>query len=606
MNTLSSVVFPEEDDKDIHPLYFAIDDGAAQVSGRHTLTLTAGSRVSLGTYFNAFPAAYWRKWCGIDKVQVSVEVQGQGDVEVWRSSADGRCERVSRLSSGKLRTVVVPLGDIEDGGWLWLEAYARSAMHIAHARWGVEEAPVRRPAATLGITTFNKPEYCVATLTAIAADPGARSVLRQIIVVDQGTNLVTEHADFGKAAGDLGGTLAVVRQPNVGGSGGYARAMLAAQADTASEFVLLMDDDVEVEPESIRRAVMFGAYCTVPTIVGGHMLDLLNRSRLYAWAEVVDERPFMWRPVDQDRMPVDLAQQDLREEPSFHRRIDADYNGWWMCLVPTSALGDLGLALPAFIKWDDAEYSLRAAQRGVATVSLPGVALWHVAWTGKDDQVDWQAYFHARNRILTALLHSTARRGGSLLKHSRRVDLKHVMAMQYYPVALRHAALRAILSGPDHLHPDLREALPAARALAAEYPETKGHTAAIHAPRPTNLPTDESDRPAGVGLVVFMIRAITLQWLHRPRDREENAAEVRLSAGQARWWRLWRYDSAVVESAATGEPHLFVRNRNLARRLLRDSIRLHRELRRRWPELARRYRDADLVSPERWRDTLGA
>ena len=606
MNTLWNVVFPGEDDEDIHPLYFTVDGGSAEVSGRQALTLTSGSRVSLGTYFNAFPAAYWQKWCGIDEVRISVEVQGEGEVEVWRSSADGRREQVGRMSSGPSRTVSVPLGDIEDGGGLWLEAHARSAMHISQAHWGVEASPVRRPAATLGITTFNKPEYCVATLSAIAADPGSRSVLRQIFVVDQGTDLVTEHVGFGEAARDLGGSLTVVRQPNVGGSGGYARAMLAAQADTASEFVLLMDDDVKVEPESIRRAVVFGAYCTAPTIVGGHMLDLLDRSRLYAWAEVVDERPFMWRPVDQDRMPVDLAQQDLREEPFLHKRVDADYNGWWMCLIPTSALDAVGLPLPAFIKWDDAEYSLRAAQRGVATVSLPGVALWHVAWTGKDDQVDWQAYFHARNRILTALLHSTARRGGSLLKHSRRADLKHVMAMQYYPVALRHAALRAILSGPDHLHPDLREGLPAARALAAEFPETHGCTAVIRAPHSTDLPADESDRPAGVGLVMFMLRATILQWLHRPRERGENAAEVRMSAGQARWWRLWRYDSAVVDSAASGEPHLFVRNRNLSRRLLRDSVRLHRALRRRWPELARRYRDADLVSPERWRDTLGA
>jgi galactofuranosylgalactofuranosylrhamnosyl-N-acetylglucosaminyl-diphospho-decaprenol beta-1,5/1,6-galactofuranosyltransferase len=31
------------------------------------------------------------------------------------------------------------------------------------------------------------------------------------------------------------------------------------------------------------------------------------------------------------------------------------------------------------------------------------MAVWHVPWTDKDDTTDWQAYYHARNRILMAL-----------------------------------------------------------------------------------------------------------------------------------------------------------------------------------------------------------
>ena len=99
---------------------------------------------------------------------------------------------------------------------------------------------------------------------------------------------------------------------------------------------------------------------------------------------------------------------------------------------------------------------------------MPGVALWHVSWVNKDDSIDWQAYFHARNRIVAGLLHSNAPRGGRLLRHSRRVDLKHLMMMQYYPAALRAMALRDVLSGPEHMRRNLATAMPEARALAAE------------------------------------------------------------------------------------------------------------------------------------------
>ena len=79
--------------------------------------------------------------------------------------------------------------------------------------------------------------------------------------------------------------------------------------------------------------------------------------------------------------------------------MDVDYNAWWMCLIPRSVAEDLGLPLPLFIKWDDAEYGLRARSRGYRTATVPGIAIWHMSFLEKDDTSDWQAYFHYRNRL---------------------------------------------------------------------------------------------------------------------------------------------------------------------------------------------------------------
>ena len=57
-------------------------------------------------------------------------------------------------------------------------------------------------------------------------------------------------------------------------------------------------------------------------------------------------------------------------------------------------------------------------------------------------------------------------RGGTLIRHSRRVDLKHLMMMQYYPVELRNRALRDVLSGPGHMRRNLATAMPEARVIA--------------------------------------------------------------------------------------------------------------------------------------------
>jgi len=104
----------------------------------------------------------------------------------------------------------------------------------------------------------------------------------------------------------------------------------------------------------------------------------------------------------------------------------------------SSVLDELGLSLPVFIKWDDSEYGLRAKDAGYPTVTFPGAAVWHIPWTDKNDALDWQSYFHQRNRFIAALLHSPYDRGGRMVRESLNHQIKHLVCMQYSTVELRH------------------------------------------------------------------------------------------------------------------------------------------------------------------------
>ena len=54
-----------------------------------------GRRLSFGTYFNAFPARYWRRWTIVTDVTLTVTLAGRGAaVTVYRSMANGRSQRV--------------------------------------------------------------------------------------------------------------------------------------------------------------------------------------------------------------------------------------------------------------------------------------------------------------------------------------------------------------------------------------------------------------------------------------------------------------------------------------------------------------------------------
>ena len=629
---LQKTVLPLDRDPDILPLYVdpetwsTIDEEAVRVSsraqlgnilGRERARILTGRRVSFGTYFNAFPASYWQHWTSVRNVQLRVRTEGTATILVYRSNGAGiRQQLDTREVEGASEAVFdVALNQYSDGGWVWFDVVADDQTAVfTGADWTTMDEPARNGKASIGITTYNKPDYCVETLTHLADADDVRELVDRIFVVDPGTQLVSDRQEYPTLQERLGHQLEIIRQPNLGGSGGFARAMSETLARPESDFVQLLDDDVRIEPESIRRSIMFARFTRTPMLVGGHMFDLLDRPKLHAWAEVVEDTPFMWRNLFQEKMPHDFGTQNLRQSPILHMRMDADYNGWWMCLIPVGAIREVGLSLPAFIKWDDAEFCLRAGEAGFPTVSMPGVALWHVSWLGKDDAIDWQAYFHARNRLVAALLHSRSERGGTFLRHSRRIDLKHLMMMQYYPVALRARAMRDVLSGPAHMWANLATAMPAARELAASFPETVIHKDSDRVLRSRKgrqvyqrLKRNVFDSPTGLRLRWFTLSTLISHWLHAPRSENVQRPEVEFGKGDANWWRLPLYDSALVSSADGSGKNIYTRDRAKFRQMLTETVVLHWRLRRNWARLSSEYRDAlgSLTSHDSWLDYLG-
>ena len=86
--------------------------------------------------------------------------------------------------------------------------------------------------------------------------------------------------------------------------------------ENGSDYALLLDDDVVVEPESIVRLLTFADHCRKPTIVGGHMFDLYNRSVLHTFGEVVDPYRFVPALPHADmEMRHDFSVANLRQTP---------------------------------------------------------------------------------------------------------------------------------------------------------------------------------------------------------------------------------------------------------------------------------------------------
>ncbi|MGK3953398.1 glycosyltransferase [Microbacterium sp. I2] len=587
------ILFPQPGDDDARSLYVRAEPGTVSWD-RSSLTIAGGATASLSTYFGAFPAGHWRTHTGVEHVTVVAEFDRPATVRV--------CAADDRVGRRVLATVTADGAfswdlAISDGTWFWLEIDAgREGTTLREAAWLAREAP--SATATVCITTHNHGADCVGVLERLAADESVAEQVVRIIVVDQGDRPVRAAPGFAEVAVVLGERLTLVEQPNLGGSGGFSRGIVESLEEDASH-VLLLDDDVLLEPESLRRMLAFAARASGECIVGAQMLSLTDRTLLHSVGERIEPRGFWWTSVDPALAPVDVVAATLEDTPGLRVVHDVDFNGWWMCLVPLALVRRVGASLPLFIKWDDAEFGLRAAADGVPTVTLPGAAIWHMPWTGKDDGLDWQAYYQLRNRLVTALIHSPSHRGGGVLSSSFAQDVNHLLCLQYGSAAARRVALRDVLRGPAHLPHTIARRTADMRALM----ERAGQTIVPH----TALPGDRGQLPppppSGRLETARRLAHVVAHQLRGARTAHGEPVDLALARSEGKWWALGLVDSATVESATGKGAFIARRDRRRFTRLLWDTLSLRARLWVRWPRLARAYRAAapGLASPAAWR-----
>jgi galactofuranosylgalactofuranosylrhamnosyl-N-acetylglucosaminyl-diphospho-decaprenol beta-1,5/1,6-galactofuranosyltransferase len=370
--------------------------------------------------------------------------------------------------------------------------------------------------------------------------------------------------------------------------------------------LVLLDDDIQLEPDSVLRARAFAAYARNPILVGGQMLALQDRSVLHAMGEIVDRNLFFWRNAPHTEYFHDFGEKTLRESPDLHRRIDVDYNGWWMCLIPRTVFETIGMPLPVFIKWDDAEYGLRAQAAGFPTVSLPGAAIWHLSWGDKDDASDWQAYFHIRNRLVAAALHSPHQKGGRLFRDMIKHDLRFLITLQYSTVELHHMAYRDFLAGPEGWFEEMPRSVVRAREMRATHPDGRVMNSSGDLPLPSMSAAEAIKFREIPTTPVKIATTLTKAIAHNARHVDPATREVpqlNVSFQDARWFLLARLDSATVGTADGRGVTFRQRDPKTFRRLLANSTQLLRRMRSDFPKLQARYRAAaasELTSPDRW------
>ena len=558
------------------------------------LAVAPGTVLSFDTYFNSFFEANWRRHTSIGAVVLRLDVLGDGILRIFRR-AIGRKMLVHEqpISCGRV-TVHVPSEAISfrQHGTLCVElAAGTSGLVFVAGGWWSDTPPAKTVGLAAVVCTFGREAEVTRLVATLAHDAVVAATLVWLIVINQGKPGLAESPAMQAVAAFLGKKLAIVDQANLGSAGGFGRGLLAALDDPATTHAVLLDDDILIEPDSLLRMAAFFAFCRRDMVVGGHMLDLVQPNLLYEAGAIVSDRHWEFTP---QRAGLAVDNPDVLEVLSLPLAVH--YNGWQCCGFPLALVEEHGMPLPCFIRGGDAEFGLRLHMRGVPTVAMPGIAVWHKPFSHKLD--DWHSYYETRNLLILASLHLAPSKMGAVRRIGRQIAT-NLLTFRYHTAALILAATTDFLRGPSAMHDSPAALLARLAAFRSAYPSVSTKRETVLRPQTIrNIPRSR------LGFICLLVR-LTLRNAIAPTGT--TPARL-LDGGNVGWAAMRDVEHIAIETWWDDELPTFRRSREHHRSLLRQAIPVLLRLYRGLPAAAAAWRIGApvLITEAFWRDYLHA
>ena len=414
------------------------------------------------TYFNALSVYKWRKYSVAESYFLHLEYSGSafGFVQTGAGALDWsesviEDSFVSFEASSNWHSIDIKLNPFDQDVLTSFRLVVEDSLFVRNVYYYTEiDSDLIRPIElALATTTFKKESYVLRNLNliekCILSSNDSISEHFTAHVIDNGRTLNPADAPDDPK-------IIIHPNPNVGGSGGFARGMIEAlEQDSAPTHILLMDDDVEVLPESFVRTFNLLSLAKSEykdAFVSGAMMSLEEPSlRTEDLGYFTEDGHF--RPLKPEGQMTDL--HDTVNTELFEANTDIwpdtaqQYAGWWFCVIPMSTVRSEGLPLPLFVRADDAEYALRVKPK---FMTMNGICVWHNSFFFKYSAAV-ERYQVSRNTLVAQAVTGAGKDSDFLDAIYREVQLD-LKKFNYDDAALAVKGLEDFLRGPSFLeHP---------------------------------------------------------------------------------------------------------------------------------------------------------
>lgn len=367
--------------KDRKELYLKCIADDIEIKRKGILCSQVNTELDFCTYFNSFSIKKWKQYTDIKNIIIQADIDGIFDIEIYAVNGNNEIS-LKRINDTNVLNEMLPIENL-DYPVIALKVISKQAnskienitYHGDFAVWDSQKIGVV-------ICTFQREEYVKNTIAKLMDFADDKEWL-SVVVVDNGRTL--EKVDSNK--------LKIIHNPNYGGSGGFTRGIIENLENDNNDYVLLMDDDIDIDTTALERTYSLLSALKdeyKESFLAGAMLNIDEPYMQY-------ENTAYWNKI---RLAGLGKNYDLSKKASLINNINIGdyvnhYAAWWYCCIPVCRIKKIGLPLPFFIKGDDIEYSIRNDRK---IIFMNGIAVWHEPFAKK--MAPWINYFSDRNMLI--------------------------------------------------------------------------------------------------------------------------------------------------------------------------------------------------------------
>ena len=311
--------------------------------------LKAGQELVSNTYMNMLDVGAWKKYTTVQKIHFLCRIEGKGTIILIHQGQNNRKEiREVRYGYGdrkspthpEMTTLQIELPKEIRRGMLYFLVKAETATCLHQAAFFTEDRPDNRVSFSLVICSYRRKGWLEENLKKITMDPALQKLAREngfvVRIVD----------NAGELADSYGPGIRVYPNENTGGSGGFSRGMeeSAKEKDRyGTSHVILMDDDVKLQTESLHRLYALLSYIKPEyrqEPVAGRMFRLDYREMQYTAAEI-------WNGGDLRHIGFNRDMTQEENLSDMNENEGAEYGGWWFACYPMDFVGNTN-----YSEWD--------------------------------------------------------------------------------------------------------------------------------------------------------------------------------------------------------------------------------------------------------------
>lgn len=443
---------------DVHDLYFRatdceLKDGAVE--------FLRGGKLKFDAYFNCLSYSKLAHFTVLDKLAYELKLKGRFVVRIVKSVVTKKMKEqfedfdfcaifdqpfmypraidfdketlVEKEVEGDAR-IEFEIASLEDEGLCYLEIESLDDGGVFFGgSFLTEEEPLRSPKIAIAICTYRREKYVERNITNLRNEFKKNPVLKNafdVIVVDNGQTLELAEDE----------NVRVVKNKNLGGSGGFTRGIMESYLAGKYTHFLLQDDDIVFDPKMLERVLVYLAYAKNEKLTVGASMIVFDKPTMQY------EMGSRWRDTyiwpNGRNYDLSLAIDVLRNE----EQKKTTYNAWWFMCEPVSVVDEFGLPLPLFIKGDDIEYSLRTAKE---IMTINGLGVWHESFDSKySGELE---YYVKRNELIISAIYGKHKVMKDNLRKLFRGVAKELVFQRYVVADFVIEGFKDFLKGPKYI-----------------------------------------------------------------------------------------------------------------------------------------------------------